>query len=119
MTKSLLLACILAVTACNGTANGEGMSTQRDFDAEWQAVTAAATAGDQRAAIDAFLAANQRAGAPPLQVNVRRRDSGEAAPIDRALWDNPGDYEVVLRYGERRYPFVPLSRSSLEPLFRE
>lgn len=119
MTKSLLLACILALTACSGTPNGEGMSNQRDFNAEWQAVTAARSAQEQRAAIDAFLEANQRAGAPPLQVNVRLRDSGEAAPIDKALWDNPGQYEVVLRYGDQRYSFVPLSRSSLEPLFRE
>jgi len=119
MKKLSLLACTLLLVACSGRLNGEDMSTQRDFDGAWQAVTAADSAQAQRQAIDAFLEANRQAGAPPLQVNVRRRDSGEAAPIDQALWDHPDQYEVVLRYGDRKYPFVPLSRSSLEPLFRE
>ncbi|GAA3913132.1 hypothetical protein [Luteimonas lutimaris] len=119
MKKLSLLACTLLLVACSGRLKGEGMGAHQDFDAAWQAVQAAGTAEDQRREIDAFLSMNQQAGAPPLQVNVRRRDSGEAAPIDQALWDHPGEYEVVLRYGDRKYPFVPKSRSSLEPLFRE
>jgi len=119
MKNPTLLACTLILVACSARLHGEDMSTQRDFDAAWQAVTAADSAQSQRQAIDAFLEANRQAGAPPLQVNVRRRDSGEAAPIDQALWDHPDQYEVVLRYGDRKYPFVPASRSSLEPLFRE
>lgn len=119
MKKLSLLACTLLLVACSGRLNGEDMSTHQDFDTAWQAVQTAATAEDQRQRIDAFLALNRQAGAPPLQVNVRKRATGEAAPIDQALWDNPGQYEVVLRYGDRKYRFVPQSHSSLEPLFRE
>ncbi|WP_417471973.1 hypothetical protein [Luteimonas mephitis] len=119
MNKLPLLACTLLFVACSGRLNGEDMSAHQDFDAAWQVVQAAGTAQDQRNGIDAFLAMNQQAGAPPLQVNVRKRATGQAAPIDQALWDHPGDYEVTLRYGDRRYVFVPQSRSSLEPLFHE
>lgn len=119
MKRFLLLGGILLLVACSARPNGDDMSTQRDFDTFWQAVTAAGTAQAQRAAIDAFLEANQQAGAPPLQVRVRHGDTGEAAPIDKALWDNPQQYQVELRYGGRRYEFVPLSPASLEPLFRE
>ena len=45
----------------------------------------------------------------------------EAEPggFDKALWERPGDYVLTLSYGPREYEFTPLSRSSLEPLFRE
>lgn len=89
------------------------------FNAAWQAVRDATSADAQRDGIDAFLAMNQQAGAPPLMVNVAKRDTGAKAAIDQALWDNPQQYEVTLRYGDRRYGFTPLSRASLEPLFRE
>ncbi|RPD85375.1 hypothetical protein [Luteimonas sp. 100069] len=88
-------------------------------DTAWARVTTATTAAQQRQEIDAFLAIQQQGGAPPVMVDVTKRDGGAPAPIDDALWQNPQDYEVSLRYGDRRYRFVPLSRSSLEPLFRE
>lgn len=115
---ALVAGCLLLM-ACGGRPNGERMSSDDDFQAAWQAVQSADSASEQRQKIDAFLAMNQRAGAPPLQVSVRNQATGEKAPIDQALWDNPQQFEVTLRYGERRYVFVPLSRSSLEPLFRE
>lgn len=95
------------------------MSNPAAIDAAWLEVRDATTADAQRGAVDAFLALNQQAGAPPLMVNVANRDTGEQAAIDQALWDNPQQYEVTLRFGDRRYSFTPLSRSSLEPLFRE
>ncbi|WP_242111766.1 hypothetical protein [Luteimonas aquatica] len=95
------------------------MSGNDATDNAWQAVRAAATPEDQRRGIDAFLALQQGAGAPPLQVSVRELASGQKARIDQALWDHPQQYEVTLRYGDRQYPFVPQSRASLEPLFRE
>lgn len=109
----------LLLAACSATPHGETMSDGARLDASWQAVTAAATPADQRRAIDDFLALNQSIGAPPLMVVVHRRDTGAVARIDQALWDAPSDYEVTLSYGSRRHAFVPLSRSSLEPLFRE
>ncbi|MCW5579748.1 MAG: hypothetical protein KIS72_00145 [Luteimonas sp.] len=114
--KALWLGLLLA--ACHASTPGDTMAAPR-FDDAWQAVTAAATPQAQREAIDAFLAANVQAGAPPLMVVVHRRDSRAPAPIDQALWEAPSDFEVTLRYGDERYSFVPLSRSSLEPLFRE
>lgn len=114
--KALWLALLLA--ACQASTPGETMAAPR-FDDAWQAVTAAATPQAQREAIDAFLAANAAAGSPPLLVQVHRRGTRDVAPIDQALWDAPTDFEVTLRYGDQRYVFVPLSRSSLEPLFRE
>ena len=52
MKKLSLLACTLLLVACSGRLNGEDMSAQQDFDAGWQAVTAAATAQAQRDALD-------------------------------------------------------------------
>lgn len=89
------------------------------LDAAWQAVRDAPDPATQRTRLDAFLAMNRQAGAPPLMVDVARADTGERAPIDKALWAEPQRYQVTLRYGQRRYAFVPLSRASLEPLFRE
>lgn len=116
---SLLLACSLLANACGAGRNGDNMSNDAGIDAAWLEVRDATAADEQRRRIDAFLALNQQAGAPPLMVNVARRDTGGKAAIDKALWENPQQYEVTLRYGDRRYSFVPLSRSSLEPLFRE
>ena len=109
----------LLLVACSGRLNGETMSEQERYDAAWQAVTAAGDPREQRRQIDAFLALNQQADAPALQVLVSSLDTGQRAPIDRALWDNPQRYEVTLRYGERSYVFVPQSADSLKPLFRE
>jgi hypothetical protein len=118
--RALLSAlCFLACVACSGAANGEKMSNDDKTDAAWQEVLAADTAERQRERIDAFLAMNQAAGAPALQVSVKDIASGQKAPIDKALWANPQQYEVTLRYGEQTYTFTPKSRSSLEPLFRE
>lgn len=112
--------CVLICVACGGRANGEKMSPDAQYDSAWQAVTSAQTAESQRAAIDAFIALNESSdGAPPRQVSVTASASGQKAPIDNALWANPQQYEVTLRYGERSYVFVPKSRLSLEPLFRE
>jgi hypothetical protein len=119
MLYATALLASLLTGACGAGANGDRMKDDAKFDVAWQAVRDAATADAQRKGIDAFLELNQQAGAPPLMVNVTRRDSGEKAAIDQALWDNPQQYEVTLRYGDRRYGFTPLSRSSLEPLFRE
>lgn len=119
---SLLLAGSLLAGACGAGRpgpSGDQMSNQAAIDAAWLDVRDATAADAQRSAVDAFLALNQQAGAPPLMVNVAKRDTGEKAAIDQALWDNPQQYEVTLRFGDRRYSFTPLSRSSLEPLFRE
>lgn len=116
---ALLLAGSVLASACGTGLDGGGMGGDANFDTAWEAVRAAESTDAQRQRIDAFLAMNQQAGAPPLMVSVARRDTGEKAAIDQALWDNPQDYEVTLRYDERRYRFVPLGRASLEPLFRE
>ena len=105
-----------ATASGTGPADATGTAA---LDAAWQAVRDAADPAQQRARLDAFLAMNRQAGAPPLMVDVARRDTGERAPIDKALWADPQHYEVTLRYGQRRYGFVPLARTSLEPLFRE
>lgn len=117
--RGLILASCLLATACSAASNGTTMHNEAGFDTAWQVVTGATAPGAQRTSIDAFLAMNRQAGAPPLMVTVTRRDTGEKAAIDKALWDNPQEYEVTLRYGDRRYGFTPLSRASLEPLFRE
>lgn len=114
-----LLTAGLLSSACGSGRSGDEMKHDAAADTAWTRVTAATSAAEQRQQIDAFLASQQQGGAPPLMVNVAKRDGGAPAPIDDALWQNPQDYEVTLRYGERRYRFVPLSRSSLEPLFRE
>lgn len=85
----------------------------------WDAVTSATDPAAQRAALDAFLALERREDARPLQVHVFRLDSGGRAAIGQELWDHPADHEVELRLDGREYRFVPLSRASLEPLFRE
>lgn len=85
----------------------------------WHAVTSAVDPAAQRAALDAFLALERPGDPRPLQVHVYRRDSAERAPIDQSLWDEPIGYEVELRLNGDEYRFVPLSRASLEPLFRE
>ncbi len=95
------------------------MTLNGNFDAAWQAVLAADSSERQRQQIDAFLALNREAGAPPLQVSVKEVTSGETVAIGKALWENPQAYEVTLRYDGRSYAFVPQSRASLEPLFRE
>lgn len=95
------------------------MSGDENFEAAWQAVRTAASADGQRQGIDAFLTMNQQAGAPALQVSVKRLDTGKETPVERALWEHPQQYEVTLHYGDRKYSFVPQSRASLEPLFRE
>ena len=95
------------------------MHQSHPLDAAWQAVTAADSAEIQRERIDAFLEAKREAGSGPLMVRVRHRDSGEKSGIDKALWEHPERYVLTLSYGQKEYEFVPLSRSSLEPLFRE
>lgn len=96
------------------------MSPDPTFDTAWQAVTSAQTPGAQRSALDTFMALNESGtGALPRQVSVTERATGTKAPIDNALWAEPQKFEITLRYGERSYVFVPQSRSSLEPLFRE
>lgn len=117
--SALALSASLLTGACGAGTPGDRMKDDASFDAAWQSVRDATAADAQRAAIDAFLALNQQTGSPPLMVNVARRDTGEKAAIDKALWENPQQYEVTLRYGDRRYGFTPLSRASLEPLFRE
>lgn len=108
----------LLLTACRVADPGDTVAAPR-LDVAWQAVTAADNPQAQREAIVAFLAANADTGSPPLMVQVHRRDTRQVAPIDQALWDAPGDFEVTLRHGDRRHVFVPLSRASLEPLFQE
>lgn len=95
------------------------MSVTADHDAAWEQVRTAPDAATQRQRIVDFLRQNETAGAPALQVLLYRRDTGAQAPIDDALWANPDQYEVQLSLGERQYRFVPRSRESLEPLFRE
>ena len=95
------------------------MATANEFDAAWERVREATDAQAQRDEIVGFLRHNEQAGAPALQVSVIRRDTGEKAAIDDALWQHPDRYEVTLRYGARSHVFVPLSSASLEPLFRE
>lgn len=95
------------------------MATANEFDAAWERVQQASDAQAQRDEVAGFLRRNEQAGAPALQVSVARRDTGEKAAIDDALWQHPDRYEVTLRYGTRSHVFVPLSAASLEPLFRE
>lgn len=118
--KPIALACALALlVACGNHATGGNMTTGNDIDVAWERVTAAPDAEAQRREIVDFLRRNEEAGAPALQVSVAERDTGARAPIGDALWEQPDRYEVTLRFGERRYVFVPMSRASLEPLFRE
>lgn len=120
IAAGLLAHCLLATTACAGGFKGtHTMHQSHPLDAAWQAVTAADSAEIQRERIDAFLQANREAGSGPLMVRVRHRDSGEKSGIDKALWEHPERYVLTLSYGQKEYEFVPLSRSSLEPLFRE
>lgn len=116
---ALLLAhCVLAA-ACGAGVKGEQMTTNDSFDSAWQAVQNATTPERQREHIDAFLQQQREAGSGPLLVRVQRRDTGEKAAIDKALWEHPDQYLVSILYGQRQYDFVPLSRLSLEPLFHE
>ncbi|MCE7032065.1 hypothetical protein LY625_05445 [Lysobacter sp. GX 14042] len=116
----LLVACSSILPACSGTPmNGEQTSSEERHRDAWRAVTAAGDPQEQHAAILAFLALDRPAGARPLQVHVFHRASGDRAAIGQPLWDSPQDYEVELRLDGREYRFVPLSRASLEPLFRE
>ena len=116
----LMLAALMAATpACSRPVNGDAMSTASEQDAAWDQVRNAPDAQTQQQRLVAFLRAREAAGDPALQVMVYRRDSGAQAPIDDALWADPGQYDVELRLGERRYRFVPQSRASLEPLFEE
>src|SRR5688500_5327878 len=114
--SALFLSLFLAAS-CNGQAH-RGNVPVNDEKA-WRAVVDATDAESQRARLEEFLKQNTDAGAPALQVSVRSLDTGEKARIDKALWDNPQRYEVTLRYGERQYVFIPKSRASLDPLFRE
>lgn len=116
---ALLLAHCVSAAACGGGLAGDTMTGEASFDQAWQAVRAATAPDLQRQEIDAFLELNQQAGSGPLRVRVRRADTGEKAAIDKALWERPQEYVVTLSYGAREYEFTPLSRSSLEPLFRE
>lgn len=116
---ALLLAHCMAAAACGGGLAGETMTGEASFDQAWQAVRAATAPDRQREQIDAFLELNRQAGSGPLMVRVRRADTGEKSAIDKALWEHPQEYVVTLSYGAREYEFTPLSRSSLEPLFRE
>ncbi len=95
------------------------MGETHKVDAAWQEVTSAGTAEAQRRHLDAFLALNAEIGAPPLQVSVKELASGARVPISKALWANPQNYEVTLRYEQRTYTFTPKSAASLEPLFNE
>lgn len=95
------------------------MSSKNEIESAWQAVDAATDPQDQRQRIERFLALNQAAGAPPMQVLVKDRETGARAPIDKVLWENPHRFELTLRFGDREYRFIPQSRVSLEPLFRE
>lgn len=112
---------LLAATpaACTPSVPGNAMSANADHDAAWEQVRSAPDAATQRQRIVEFLRQNDTTGAPALQVLVYRRDTGAQAPIDDALWAHPDQFEVQLSFGERRFRFVPLSRDSLEPLFRE
>lgn len=117
---ALLLAHCVLVAACGAGVTGRQMTTETDsFDSAWQAVQDATTPQQQREHIDAFLQQQHDAGSGPLLVRVQRRDTGEKAAIDKALWEHPDQYLVSILYGQRQYDFVPLSRLSLEPLFRE
>ena len=113
------LAASLSGTACASADVGSEMSQHTNIDSTWSEVVEAETAEVQRERIDAFLELNRQAGSHGLMVSAARRADGTKAAIDKALWDNPQDYELTLRYGDRVYRFVPLSRASLEPLFRE
>lgn len=99
--------------------NGEQTRPGSAHAKAWAAVASATDPAAQRAALDAFLALERPPGARPVQVHVYRRGSGERARIDQSLWDEPAAYEVELRLNGDEYRFVPLSRASLEPLFRE
>ena len=115
-----LVACSSVLPACSGVPlNSEQMSSGDRHASAWDAVTAARDPAAQRSALDAFLSLERPEDARPLQVHVFRRGSGERAAIDQSLWENPADHEVELRLDGRDYRFIPLSRSSLEPLFRE
>ncbi len=117
-----LLLAFLAVAlpaACTRPVNGDPMSEASDHDAAWEQVRSAPDDATQQQRLIGFLRSHEQAGAPALQVLVYRRDTGAQARIDDALWANPDQHEVELRFGERRYRFVPRSRASLEPLFRE
>lgn len=117
-----LVACSGILPACSGVPlndNDARMTTDDRHASAWDAVTSAADAAAQRAALDAFLALERPTGARPLQVHAYRIDSGARAAIGQELWDHPYDHEVELRLAGREYRFVPLSRASLEPLFRE
>ena len=98
---------------------GEAMTDEAAFDRAWEAVRAATAPDRQRQEIDAFLELNRQAGSGPLMVRARHAGTGAKSAIDKALWERPQDYVLTLGYGPREYEFTPLSRSSLEPLFRE
>ena len=116
---ALLLAHCLAAAACGGGMAGGAMTGEAAFDRAWEDVRTATAPELQRQAIDAFLELNRQAGSGPLMVRARHAGSGAKSAIDKALWERPGDYVLTLSYGPREYEFTPLSRSSLEPLFRE
>lgn len=118
--KPIAVVCALALlVACGSQVIGGGMATDSEFDGAWERVRGATDAQEQGDAVAAFLRRNEEAGAPALQVSVHRRDTGAKAAIDDALWQDPSQYEVTLRYGARSHVFVPLSPASLQPLFRE
>ena len=115
---ALLLSLFLAVS-CNGQEHQGNAAVTVDYEKAWREVAEAPDAATQRARLEEFLKRNTDDRAPALEVFVRSLDTGERARIDKALWANPQRYEVTLRYGERRYVFIPKSRDSLDPLFRE
>jgi hypothetical protein len=117
MRSALLASAMACLLACGSHATGGGMGD--GMDAAWERVRTAPDADAQRDAVQAFVREYEAGGAPALQVSAVLRATGEKAAIDRALWERPGDYELTLRYGERRYVFVPLSSASLVPLLRE
>lgn len=117
---AVLVACSSVLPAWSGTPLNDEQTTPGDRHAgAWEAVASATDPDAQGEALEAFLALDRRDGARPLQVHVFRIDSGGRAAIGQELWDHPADHEVELRLDGREYRFVPLSRASLEPLFRE